>query len=293
VLECVRAGLLVQQQYTRVSLLMCLSAITGLGSLGVAFLRGPLTLESLLAAHVFGLGAGAIGGLAFLLPLCDSGIQVSTGRLRELCVYAWWPALSEGSRLVQANIGPFVLVSLAGPVEAGLFSLGRYPAYLFDMIGVSLFQYWLPAAAREAGNKRLVPFLGRQLQLAGAVGLCLLLSAVAVRPFLPWLGSNFAAAASLFMLNALDIALFVLIRPIEAAYHGLRKPHLELLARVSRFPLLLGAALVLAYRFGAVGMVWAQILSNLVALGVASWLLWRELDPGARVQVLNTLYRRG
>ncbi len=293
VLECVRAGLLVQQQYTRVCLLMCLSAITGLGSLGVAFLRGPLTLESLLAAHVFGLGAGAIGGLAFLLPLCDSGIQVSTGRLRELCVYAWWPALSEGSRLVQANIGPFVLVSLAGPVEAGLFSLGRYPAYLFDMIGVSLFQYWLPAAAREAGNKRLVPFLGRQLQLAGAVGLCLLLSAVAVRPFLPWLGSNFAAAASLFVLNALDIALFVLIRPIEAAYHGLRKPHLELLARVSRFPLLLGAALVLAYRFGAVGMVWAQILSNLVALGVASWLLWRELDPGARVQVLNTLYRRG
>ncbi|PYV29998.1 MAG: hypothetical protein DMG09_28455 [Acidobacteria bacterium] len=272
---------------------MCLSAITGLGSLGVAFLRGPLTLESLLAAHVFGLGAGAIGGLAFLLPLCDSGIQVSTGRLRELCVYAWWPALSEGSRLVQANIGPFVLVSLAGPVEAGLFSLGRYPAYLFDMIGVSLFQYWLPAAAREAGNKRLVPFLGRQLQLAGAVGLCLLLSAVAVRPFLPWLGSNFAAAASLFVLNALDIALFVLIRPIEAAYHGLRKPHLELLARVSRFPLLLGAALVLAYRFGAVGMVWAQILSNLVALGVASWLLWRELDPAARVQVLNTLYRRG
>ena len=182
--------------------------------------------------------------------------------------------------MVQANIGPFVLVSLAGPVEAGLFSLGRYPAYLFDMIGVSLFQYWLPAAAREAGNKRLVPFLGRQLQLAGAVGLCLLLSAVAVRPFLPWLGSNFAAAASLFVLNALDIALFVLIRPIEAAYHGLRKPHLELLARVSRFPLLLG-------------MVWAQILSNLVALGVASWLLWRELDPGARVQVLNTLYRRG
>ena len=56
---------------------------------------------------------------------------------------------------------------------------------------------------------------------------------------------------------------------------------------------LLGAALVLAYRFGAVGMVWAQILSNLVALGVASWLLWRELDPGARVQVLNTFYRRG
>jgi O-antigen/teichoic acid export membrane protein len=288
VLECLRGGLLAQQQFTRAAALMILSAITGLTSLGVMFFTGPFTLQRLLVAHVVGLGSAAAFGTLLLLPLWRLGVELPRGRYRELMKYSMWPATSEAVRLLQANLGPLVLVALAGSAQAGLFSLGRYPAYLFEVIAVSLYQYWLPTAVREEGTGQLVRFLGKQMRLAGIVGLGMLVLALIFRPAVPLLGSNFAAAAHLFVLNTLDFALFVLIRPIESVFHGMYKPWLEVAPRVVRLVLLLGAAFLLAPRFGAVGMVWAQVFSGLVGLLLAFALLWRMLDGGSRRQALDS-----
>src|SRR4029450_6478620 len=89
------------------------------------------------------------------------------------------------------------------------------------MESVTLYQYWLPRAARQAAAGQVGHFLGRHMKLAGLVGLSMLLSALASCPLLPWLGPNFAAAIPLFVLSTLDFALVVLIRPIDAVYHGL------------------------------------------------------------------------
>jgi len=80
------------------------------------------------------------------------------------------------------------------------------------------------------------------------------------------------------------VALFFLY-----VYHGLHKPHLELLWRASRVILLLAAAFMLVPRFGAMGMVWAQVLSSLMGLGLAVWLVWRQFDLAVRQQVLDSL----
>jgi O-antigen/teichoic acid export membrane protein len=283
VLDCVRSGLLAQQQFTRVALLMLLSAVTGLVSLAVTVLTGPLTLERMLLAHVVGLGTGAVAGFGLLAPLMRSGVRLSAARLRELLAYARWPGLSEGTRLLQVNLGPLALLTLAGSAEAGLFSLGRYPAYLFEVAAVSLYQYWLPTAIQERSPTDRVRFLIRQLRLAALLGLGMCLAAVAGRPLLPWLGENFAAGAHLFVLNAIDFALLLLIRPFDATFHGLHRPRLELLLRMATLPLLCAGALLLAPRFGAEGMVWAHVLTGLLALPLGIWLLRRALDPDVRL----------
>jgi O-antigen/teichoic acid export membrane protein len=291
-LDCVRAGLLAQQEFTRVALLMLLSAATGLTALLVTVLGEPLTLERLLVAHVVGLGASAIAGLALLAPLLRAGIRTSASRFRELVAYARWPSLSEGTRLLQANLGPLVLMTLAGSAQAGLFSLARYPAYLFEVIAVSLYQYWLPTAVKQQAHSNLVKFVGRQLRLAALLGLGMCLAALALRPLLPLLGENFEAASHLFVLNAIDFALILLLRPVEATFHGLHRPRLELLLRIATLPLLGGSALFLASRFGAEGMVWAHVLTGLVALPLGLRLLWGALDPGVRPGARLRIFRK-
>jgi O-antigen/teichoic acid export membrane protein len=278
ILDILRAGLLAQKQYSRVGLLMVLCTITGLVSLGFALRSETLTVERLLMAHVFGLGAAAIIGSGLLFPLWRSGVNISKRRLWKLLRYARWPALTEGTKMMLANLGPFILIAVAGSDQAGLFSLGRYPAYLFGVIALSLYQYWLPEVSRTKTNEQITLFLIRQMRLAGLIGIGMLFVAVAFRPLLPLLGANFAAAAPLFLLNALDFALFLLVRPIEIVYHGLYKPQLELLLRVARLPLLIGLAFLLATRYGAVGMVWAHVISGFAMLVMAVWLLKRNLE---------------
>src|SRR4029453_3858831 len=61
--DCLLAGLLGKQKFSRASLLLGLSAVTGSVSLIGMLLAGPLTLGGLLVAHAFGMGASAIAGL--------------------------------------------------------------------------------------------------------------------------------------------------------------------------------------------------------------------------------------
>jgi O-antigen/teichoic acid export membrane protein len=89
--------------------------------------------------------------------------------------YARWPASSEGTRLLQANLGPILLVPLAGSGAAGLFGVARYPAYLFEVVAVSLYQYWLPEASRAGCQGNIRGYLKTQLMFAGAIGLAMVL----------------------------------------------------------------------------------------------------------------------
>jgi O-antigen/teichoic acid export membrane protein len=290
-LDCIRSGLLADQRFNRVAILMGISAVTGLGALGLAVAEeGPLTVRRLLQAHVMGLSAAAVLGFTLLRPLLRHGPRLNRELLFSLWRYARWPAMSEGTRLLQANVGALLLLAMAGPAEAGLFGLGRYPAYMFEVVAISFYQYWLPTAARQHGQGRLARFFGRQMKLAALVGVAMLLLAVASRPLLPLFGENLAVAAPLFLLNAVDFALFLLIRPIETCYHGLHRPWLELVPRLARLALVVGLAYLLAPAFGAVGMVWGQILSGLVAVLIAAGLLWRRLNRPARQIALQAMH---
>lgn len=277
VLDCLRGGLLVQEQYHRVALLNLLTAFSGLGFLALMMMRGDFTLQRLLMAHVLGQSIGAVLGIAILRPLWRTGIVYTWQEALSLLRYARWPALSEGTKMLLTHLGPLVLVAVAGAEEAGVFSVGRYPAYLFAVVGLSLYQYWLPQAVRTGLTDQLRPVLRQQMRLATIAGVMMVMGAFLIQPVLPLLGENFAAGASLLVPNALDFALLLLLLPIEAAYHGLHKPRLELYVRLFRLPLLLVVAFFLAARFGAVGMVWAHALSSVATLGFAAWLLWQYL----------------
>jgi O-antigen/teichoic acid export membrane protein len=275
-LECIRSGLLAEQRFGRAAILSGVSAATGLAALAFA-LRAPLDVQGLLAAHLTGMGAGAICGAILLIPLVRAGVALRREALRSLVSYARWPALSEGTRLIQVHMGPLLLAGLAGAEQAGLFGLGRYPAYLFEVVAVSLHQFWLTRAVHQRNPASLRRFLTPQLRLAGALGGAMVLAALALTPALPLLGDNFAAAAYLFAWNALDFALLLLVRPIESVYHGLHRPQLELLQRLAVLPVLLVAALLLVPRLGAAGMVGSHVLAGGAALAFGGFVVWRLL----------------
>lgn len=276
-IDCLRSGMLIQRQYNRVAILMVLSAATGLLSLGVVLFWGNLTPARLLMAHAVGLGSCAVIGVSLLQSLWKHGIRVQKNRVIKLLKYAFWPALSEGMNLLQINLGPLLLLGLGRTDEAGRFSIGRYPAFLFGVVAISLYQYWLPEAVKENRIEHLLKFMKHQIKLAGMVSGALLIGALAIKPLLPLLGPNFAAAASLFVLNTVDFVLFLMVRPIETVYHSLYKPQLELVMRIARLAVLVVFAFWLAPRFGAVGMVWAHLCSGVAVMGLAVWLLCRQL----------------
>jgi O-antigen/teichoic acid export membrane protein len=268
-LDCVRSGLLVERRYDRAAVLMVLSAVTGLTTLLVVSLGGPLDLRRMLIAHAVGLGTAAVIGVALLRPMASSGVRFGWSRVRALLAYARWPSVSEGARMVQTNLGPFLLAGMVGESAAGLFVLGRYPAYVFEVVAVGLYQYWLPEAARQRGQDRLSRFLGIQVRLAAMVGAGMIVGAVAARPLLPWLAPNFAAAGLLFVINTVDFALFLLARPIESVFHGMHRPGLEFVLRVARLPPLVALAWWWIAPYGATGMAWAYVGSGAATLAVA------------------------
>jgi O-antigen/teichoic acid export membrane protein len=104
--------------------------------------------------------------------------------------------------------------------------------------------------------------------------------ALATRPLLPWIAENFAAAGWLFVLCTIDVALFLVARPIESACHGLRRPRLELWLRAARLPVLLALALLLVPAYGALGMASAHIATAVAGLLLAAWTIRRALGAG-------------
>ena len=277
ILDITRNGLLAQQKYAGAARLTILSAFTGACALLAILQLGELTLGKLLVAHVVGLGVAAVLGILFLKDLGMPRWADVPATWPGLLRYARWPASSEGTRLLQANMGPLILVPLAGAGAAGLFGVARYPAYLFEVVAVSLYQYWLPEASIREKQNNLGAYLRLQMLLAAAIGLAMVLGAAVCSPFLPLLGENFAAASPLFVLNAVDFSLFLLTRPIDSVFHGLRKPHLELWPRLARIPMLGIAAWLLVPEGGALGMVWAHVITGVITLVLAGWLVWREL----------------
>ena len=279
-IDTVRSGLLVREQYGRAGLLMVATAVTGVIALGVA-LREGLTLERLLAAHALGLASGGLLGALLLRPLFREGLALSRAGFRGLLRYARWPSLGEGARLLQVNAGPLLLLWTAGEAEAGVFGLARYPAFVFDVVAVSLYQFWLSQAVQRGPGEEMGRFLVSQLRLAAVVGSGAVLVAFLAAPWLGLLGDGFAKAAPLLGLNALDFALLLLLRPIESVYHGLHAPRLEVLQRAVVLPVLLLAGLALAPRWGAAGMVWAHVLAGVTSLVVGALLVRSRLAQRA------------
>lgn len=271
VLDILRSGLLAQQDFRRAALLTGGSAATGLGALAIALGTGELTVQRLLSAHAGGLFAGALVGIPLLVPLGRRGVR--RHGMRPLLEYARWPAMSEGTRLLQANLGPPILVSLGGATQAGLFGMGRYPAYVFDVVAVTLYQYWLAKAVQVPDHASMRGYIGQQLKLASTLGITMVAVAFLIQPFLPLLGENFDRAGPLFVLSSVDFALILMVRPVETVFHGLRRPRLELAQRTMSLPILFLAALLFAPRWGAVGMAGAHIAASAMSLAVGALLL--------------------
>jgi O-antigen/teichoic acid export membrane protein len=96
-------------------------------------------------------------------------------------------------------------------------------------------------------------------------------------PLLPVFGDEFALAGPLFVLSTIDFAIVLLIRPIETGFHGLSRPRLELLQRLVALPILFLAALLLAPRWGSIGMAGAHLIASATSLAAGGFLLRRAL----------------
>jgi O-antigen/teichoic acid export membrane protein len=269
VLECLRSSILAREQYRRAAALTISGAAAGLTALAGVMLTGSLTIERILVAHAIGQVVSAVLASGFLVPLWKARPVLSTVLYRSLLSYAKWPTLGEGAKLVQSHVGPLILVMVSTAEQAGLYGLGRYPAFVFGVVGMSLYQYWLPQAALYGSSHRIGTFLRKHLRLAALTAIGMVAGAVLVTPLLPLLGENLGAGAPLMLPNAIDFALVVTILPIEASFHGMRRPQLDTYVRLARIPILLALAVLLSSKFGAMGMVWSQVITAASALLIA------------------------
>jgi O-antigen/teichoic acid export membrane protein len=283
-LDILRSGLLAQQDFRRTSLLTSASAATGLAALTLVLSSGELTVPRLLSAHALGLFSSTGAGIWLLAPLSQGGFRRDS--VRPLFEYARWPALSEVTRLLPVNLGAPLLILLSGQVQAGLFGLGRYPAYVFDVIAVSLYQYWLAKAMGLSDRASLRSYVARQLRRAGGLGITMVVAAFLTVPLLPFFGDEFALAGPLFVLSTIDFAIVLLIRPIETGFHGLSRPRLELLQRLVALPILFLAALLLAPRWGSIGMAGAHLIASATSLAAGGFLLRRALAHAPAAGIL-------
>jgi O-antigen/teichoic acid export membrane protein len=278
-LDTIRSGLLAQENFLRTAILSTTSGVTGLIALSVVVLTGELTVTRILIAHVAGLFLGALASLP-LVGLAGFN-TIRRASFRTLVSYARWPAISEGLRLLQTNLGAPLLVALTGSAQAGVFGLGRYPAYVFDVIAVSLYQFWLARAVRVTSHESMRGYIKRQSVWAGGLGIAMVTASVLAQPLLPLLDEDLALAGPLFVLSAIDFAILLMIRPIETAFHGLRRPRLELMQRSIGIPVLLLVALMLAPTLESIGMALAHIATSLVSLAFGWFLLHRALAAPA------------
>ena len=274
--EGLRAGLLAEQKYRDVSVFLSVGAIINLVALIILLVGFDPTLEGFLFAHVAGMTAFAVIGIVFLRALGKDGITLDRTLIRDLLHYARWPIFSESAKLLQIHLGPILLLSMAGAEAAGLFTLGRYPAFVFGIVLLSLYQYLLPEATHSPVNDQ--PHRLRELRLAALIGILMLIGAVLVYPLLPLLGTKFETAGPLFLINTLDFAIIVLIIPMEALFHGLHKPYLELISSLVRLIALFALAMWLIPVGGAIAMAWSHVISAIVAVLAAWWLLKRRSD---------------
>jgi O-antigen/teichoic acid export membrane protein len=283
-MEATRSGLLAELRFARAAFLSVASGVAGLFSLGTVLLTGEFTIVRLLGAHVLGMLGGAIAGCILMFPMVRSGIRMRGAF--ELFSYAQWPTLSEVARTLQVNLGAPLLVALAGAAEAGLFGVARYPALLFDVAAVTLYQYWLTRVMHVPDKAQLLEYVRRHVRFALALGAGLLAASVAALPFLPMLGSKFSGIGPLFVLCSFDFALILVVRPIESAYHGMAQPRLELIQRSAALTTLIVMSYWAAARWGAMGMISAHIAASLVALGVGTILMLRAIGtPKTGTQV--------
>jgi O-antigen/teichoic acid export membrane protein len=280
-LDCVRSGLLAQQRFARAAILSAFTAVTGLGALLIVIATGEFTVTRVLTAHVGGLFSGALGSLVLLGPLAREGIRPRSAR--AVFTYARWPALSEGTRLLQVNLGAPLVALVAGAAQAGMFGLARYPAYVFDVAAVSLYQFWLAEAVQVRSAEKMREYLAPQFRVAGWLGAAMILGAIVAVPLLPLLGDAFASVGPLFFLCAVDFAIVLFVRPIESVYHGLGRPRLELVQRGVTLVVLALTALAFTSRWGALGMVGAHIVASLVSLACGALLVGRALGVSSRL----------
>jgi hypothetical protein len=280
-LDCVRSGLLAQQRFARAAILSAFTAVTGLGALLIVIATGEFTVTRVLTAHVGGLFSGALGSLVLLGPLAREGIRPRSAR--AVFAYARWPALSEGTRLLQVNLGAPLVALVAGAAQAGMFGLARYPAYVFDVAAVSLYQFWLAEAVQVRSAEKMREYLAPQFRVAGWLGAAMILGAIVAVPLLPLLGDAFASVGPLFFLCAVDFAIVLFVRPIESVYHGLGRPRLELVQRGVTLVVLALTALAFTSRWGALGMVGAHIVASLVSLACGALLVGRALGVSSRL----------
>ena len=276
-LDTLRSSLLAQQDFWRTAILSVASAMTGLAALAVVMLTGEFTVTRILIAHTLGLFLGALVSVPLLGHARTDFVRSINAR--ALLSYARWPAISEMLRLSQTNLGAPMLVALVGSTQAGLFGLGRYPAYVFDVIAVSLYQFWLARAVDVGDRNAMRGYVRRQIRWAVLLGIGMVALSIVIQPLLPLLDAELATAGPLFIVSTCDFAILLLIRPIETVFHGLRLPRVELLQRSIGLPVLLIMALLMVPRWGAMGMAVAQVATSVISFIFGSFLVRRALAP--------------
>lgn len=244
--------------------------VIGLGRLVIVsalVYAGRGDLNRILAWYVFWPWAGVAASLFFIPP----GFIVARwerSAARELFHFSKWLMLAGLATILFNRLDVFMLTSLAGAGEAGIYAAAYRLASLLLLLSGALGTMLLPKVAALTTGEQIKRYLGRVASyLTFIVALCL--------PLFWWggaivgwfYGPAYARSAAVFPVLLLAFILVLIAAPVNIIIYALNRPQILVLLAGGELVISFTGNYLLIPGWGAAGAAWALLAVRIFTLG--------------------------
>jgi O-antigen/teichoic acid export membrane protein len=225
----------------------------------------------------------ALGYLAALFLWAWLALVPARDYYREgfrLCPELWPGLLRYGlpvafggtPQVLNQRIDQLIIVGLFADEQLGLYAIAVAWAGMMQLPGAAMTAVAFSKVAGMADAAEQRRFAGRALRVLAGVSVATAVALVAAAPLaLPWIFSApFAAAVPIAIVLTIGAVLRNLVQMAQNLLMGMGRPSVVLYTEWAGFATLLAGLALAVPRLGLVGVAWAVVGANTVALGVVA-----------------------
>lgn len=256
-----------RQKFYQVGFLSAFSSILRVVFIGVLIEFSFVNLFSISWLHVFTFVFTGIAAFLFIKPAFLKAIRIRED-LRKLVKFTSFLAISRGLTSLASRLDVLMLISLAGPKEAGIYSIASRVISIYPLLAGSFSMVVAPKMSTIGNKEHLKKFISKVI--FGTIGIIasVVFLIIIGKPFMITLFSQKAApAVPAFKLLLVSMVFFVASIPIVSmTIYYLRKPQILSVNSVIQLLIVVIGNLYFIPKFGTLGPAISLILSYGVTL---------------------------
>jgi O-antigen/teichoic acid export membrane protein len=243
---------------------------------------GGMELEATTVYWIF-LGAALAVGLPALATLVASAwpLELDRSLMSNVVRFATWLFAANLVSVVLLRLDVILLAAYVDKVEVGFYGAAVRIAMVIGLLIGAMSGFFLPRVGETRSSRAaLRAYLHDARFFVLVLGLGIVLTWLAAPLLVRGLfGSEFADATSLVRIILLGTLCMAISAPLGQLLLGGEVPRGVVFLNLTRLGVILGLILLLAPRFGATGVAWAYVGSELAAVvyvAVAAVVIWRN-----------------